>query len=256
MGPCNWSISSVCCEDWATYTPELQAQATAYATLVLWAATGRQYGLCTRIVRPCGRQCDGNGSGMYWDAGTWIPYIFNGVWRNCACGMGLCSCAARCQIYLPGPVASVSQVLVDGVIIDPATYRVDDNVWLTRIGSANCWPLRQNYDLPTTQVDTMQVTYARGTPIPTALLAAAGTLACEYAKACLGAACRLPSRVASVARQGVSVTMVDVDTLLRANLTGIAEVDQVIASLNPNSLKGRTRMYSPDLPVTRTTTYP
>lgn len=254
MGPCDWDITTDCCTDWDDLSPALQAQATSYATLVLWAATGRQFGLCEQIVRPCGRQCDSNWNGFYWDQGTWIPYIFNGVWRNCACGMGLCICAPRCQIYLPGPVESVSEVLMDGAVVDTATYRVDDRVWLVRTGTDNCWPLRQDYSLDVPAVGTLQVTYVRGTEPPAALLNAAGTLACEYAKACQGQACRLPSRVSSIARQGVSVTMVDVDTLLKNNLTGIQEVDQIIISLNPYGMKGRTRFYSPDMPVTRMVT--
>jgi hypothetical protein len=254
MGPCSWNVASACCPDWDTFSPALQAQAEAYASLVLWAATGRQYGLCPQVVRPCGRQCDTNWNGMYWSDGVWIPYIFNGTWYNCMCGLNLCQCAPQCQIYLPGPVDSVSQVLMDGAIVDPATWRVDDAQWLVRTGTGNCWPLRQDYGLDVPAVNTLQVTYLRGLPVPDALLTAAGTLACEYAKACSGAACRLPSRVASVARQGVSVTMVDVDTLLKHNLTGIQEVDQVIVSLNPHGLHGKTRFYSPDSPVTRTVT--
>jgi hypothetical protein len=50
--------------------------------------------------------------------------------------------------------------------------------------------------------------------------------------------------------------MVDVTELLRAGLTGIPEVDQVIRSLNPSGLKGRTRLYSPDLSTARQVTWP
>lgn len=261
VGPCNWEISEECCDDWTDLPGPLQEQATAYATLVLWSATGRQFGTCEVTVRPCGRYCQqGEGcAGYYWDSGTWLPYIFNGIWRNCWCGTGpgCQSCEPRCQVYLPGPVASIEEVLLDGAIVDPATYRVDDFVWLVRTGGDdNCWPFTQNFDADPPDTDTFQVTYERGTAVPTALLGAAGTLACEYARACQGQPCRLPGRVSSVARQGVSVTMVDVDTLLKFGLTGIKEVDDVIRALNPHGLKGITRFYSPDLPSPRVTTWP
>lgn len=269
VGPCNWDINPACCSDfWATLTGPMQAQATDYAAMVLWASTGRQFGACELTVRPCGRFCENNTAGWFWDYGTWVPYIYAGVWYNCACGSfdGCRLCRPRCQVYLPGPVQAITQVMVDGSIVDPSTYRVDDSVWLVRTGldtsgNANCWPFRQDYNeagnaTPTTGNHTMQVTYNRGTPPPNALLAAAGTLACEYAKACMGQACQLPGRITSVARQGISVNMVDVDTLIKSGLTGIVSVDNIIRALNPNGLKGRTRMYSPDLPVTRMQTYP
>lgn len=263
IGPCNWEINTGCCTDfWSTLTDALKLQAANYATMVLWSATGRQFGACEMTVRPCGRWCE-NQSGWWWDNGTWMPYIFNGLWYNCACGIGPgCQrCEPRCQVYLPGPVHEVTQVLVDGAVVDPATYRVDDQVWLVRTGvdgtgQHNCWPYRQDFSEATTDAHTFQVTYSKGNAPPAALLTAAGTLACEYAKACMGQECRLPGRITSVARQGVSVNMVDVDTLIKSGLTGIIEVDNIIRALNPGLLHGRTRMYSPDLPVTRMQTWP
>ena len=78
VGPCSgWTIDTTCCDDWDTYSDAVKAAATEYATTVLWAATGRRFGLCTRVVRPCGRQCqqeNGNGIyGWYWSEGTWLP---------------------------------------------------------------------------------------------------------------------------------------------------------------------------------------
>lgn len=258
--PCSWALGTGCCDDWDTYTPELQAQATRYATLVLWSATGRRYGVCQRVVRPCGRFC-GASPGFYWSDGFWLPYIWNGIWRNCWCGDGGPSCykcRPDCQMYLPGPVVAVQEVLMDGVVVDPNTYRVDDGVWLVRttdVSDEDCWPLCQDYN-KSTGTGTLFVTYTQGRSVPGALLDAAKTLACEYAKACLGQACALPGRVTSVARAGVQVSMVDVSTLLERGLTGIKTVDDVIRALNPNGLKGSTRFYSPDAPVVRETTWP
>jgi hypothetical protein len=254
--PCSWDLTEVCCSTWADYSDTLKTQAQAYATLVLWAATGRQYGVCDLTVRPCGRECTNCANGYYWYEGTWIPYIWQGQWFNCWCGgdaWGWCTCDPKCRVYLPGPVDSITQVIVDGSIIDPSEYVVYDNRFLVRLNTTDCWPTCGNFNV-TSGTGFFEVQYKRGTPVPVPLLNAAGTLACEYAKACLGEACRLPSRVVSVARQGVTVSMVDVDRLLESGLTGLTEVDQVIVSLNPYRLKGRTRLYSPDVPAVRIVT--
>jgi hypothetical protein len=252
VGPCDgWDIDTSCCGDWDTYSDALQQRATDYATMVMWAATGRRFGLCTRTVRPCGRTCQDSGTyGYYWSEGTWMPYILNGVWRNCWCGgPANCGCNRDCQVYLPGPVNSIISVTVDGDVVDPTTYRVDNGMWLVRTHDAStddCWPLTQNYNLNSGE-DTFIVSYLKGLPVPASVLAAAGELACEYAKACLGAACRLPSRATSIARQGVSISMVDVDTLLQRGLTGVTAVDQVIRSVNPGGLSSPMRVSSPDV---------
>jgi hypothetical protein len=258
--PCMWDISTDCCPDWATFSPALQQSAAEYGALAVWAATGRRYGLCTRTVRPCGRQCRGcAGNGYFWSEGTWRPYIFNGEWRNCGtCGAswGCCTCEPTCEVWLPPPVGAISAtgISVDGVIIPVDAWRVDDGQWLVRT-DGDCWPDCQDYDVDT-GTGVFTVTYGRGIPVPSVLLSAAGELACEWAKSCIGAPCRLPQRVTSIARQGVTVSLADIGALIVAGLTGVATVDQVIRSLNPYGLSSRMSISSPDLPVTRTTTIP
>lgn len=265
-GPCAWNVQfNPCCDCWDGLDPQQQQAAIEYATTVLWAATGKQFGECPQTVRPCGRYCsDGGGAGWVWNDGLfspWVPYIFNGVWRNCWCGdgPGCCKCEPRCQVYLEGPVTSVSQVIVDGFLVDPSSYRVDDRKWLVRT-DGECWTECQDYNvdsgLGVFNANTLQVTYTRGEPVPAALLTAAGTLACEFAKACQGSACRLPGRLSTVARQGVQLTFQNVDELIRNQLTGIPEVDQIILAYNPARLPRPMRIFSPDLPQTRAVTIP
>jgi len=262
-GPCEWEIDTGCCDEWDTYSASVQAAATDYATTVLWAATGRRFGLCTRTVRPCGRECQDAGVyGYWWADGTWLPYLLNGAWRNCWCGCngtpGCCGCRVDCQVYLDGPVNSIISVTVDGDVIDPSTYRVDNGVWLVRTHDASendCWPTQQNYNL-SSGTDTFIVSYLKGLPVPTALKRAAGELACEYAKACTGAACRLPGRITSLARQGATISMVPVEVLLEKGLTGLPNVDQIIRTFNPYGLTSPMRIASPDLEQIRETTWP
>lgn len=256
--PCNWSVTGECCNDvWDAASAELQQAAAEYGAFVIWAATGRRFGLCERTVRPCGRQCDQCQQGWYWSDGFFIPYILNGEWRNCWCGTngaGCCTCAPSCQVWLPGPVASipVTGVSVDGQIIPVDAWRVDDGHWLVRT-DGDCWPDCQDYDVDS-GTGVFEVTYSIGLPVPSILLRAAGELACEWIKSCQGAACRLPQRVQSVVRQGVTISMVDVDTLLGKGWTGITTVDQVIAMFNPYGLKSRMKVASPDEPVSRIVT--
>lgn len=239
-----------------------------YATYIVWAATGRQFGLCNVTVRPCGKKVNNPPGGWYWDGyGTWIPYIWAGGWYNaCACGAGpgMCSCDPQCFAYLPGPVYAVNTVQVNGSMIPVSgsdgtfNYWVLEQQWLVRTDTTQCWPAcgDQNVSPGKTSTSSFEVNYVRGVPPPSPLAAATGTLALEYAKACVGAPCRLPSRAQSIARQGVSVTMVNIEDVLKNGLTGIWELDQLIMHINPYGLRGRTRLYSPDVQEPRQVTWP
>lgn len=255
-GPCNWTLTfdAECCPQWSTLTTAQQDRAIAYATKVMWAATGRRYGLCSNTIRPCGldRMCGSCGA-WNWYGGWMRPYILDGLWRNCGCECA-CDCKPRCQIKLPSPVAQVTQVMVDGVIISDTAWRVDDNQWLVRT-DGNCWPECQDYNVDVPAVGTLQVIYDRGNPVPQDVLDAAATLACEFGKACANLPCRLPNRMTNLTRQGVSVSFVDIDRLLARGLTGIVEVDQIIIANNPYGQKARPFFYSRDTsPRVRTVT--
>lgn len=258
VGPCAWVIPDpLCCDEWTTLDPTVQASARDYAALILWAATARQFGLCTVTVRPCGmKRCqDGSADfiGYELSSATWVPYIFNGNWFNCACP-GTCCCDPRCQVRLMGPVDSVTEVLIGGIAVDPDTYRVDDRHWLVRT-AGECWPTCA--DMDTDDGDNVfEVTYVRGTTPPPALLRAASTLACEWGKACIGADCRLSNRVTSIARQGINIEMASPEAFMEDGMTGIWEVDSVISALNPFRRKQRARIWSPELNVPRTVTSP
>jgi hypothetical protein len=251
IAPCNWDIDTVCCSTWGDNPELLQAAATEYATLVLWAATGRRYGLCEYTVLPCTDTGCVDSGGLWFQDGEWFPYIFNGVWFNgCFCGScnGSCDCDNRSKVWLPGPVDSITTVLVDGVAVDPGLYQVEDRQWLVRTDGES-WPTG-------TGTTAFEVTYFRGIAVPVALMVAAGTLACEYAKACQGAECRLPKRATNISRSGVQITLQNLDDFLMAGLTGIPEVDMVIKALNPRGLTHRPRLFSPDVPRVRTVTSP
>lgn len=263
--PCAWPINTNCCEGWDTFDPQLQEDATAWATQILWGLTGRRFGACTITARPCGSTCNFGGGYMTWpvylsgNAGAtgsfWIPFIDGGgTWRNCVC-VGACSCRARCEVWLPGPVATVSEVVLNGVTVPPTAYRIDNGNILVR-QDGECWPTCQDFNLSAAAPDTENtfvVTYQRGNPVPMSGQIAAGMLACDFVKSCT-TGCKLPGNLASLTRQGVEVTVADTTEDLNAGLTGLPYVDQWIRSVNPHRLASRSRVITPDINLPREVT--
>lgn len=256
-GPCTWPLDLSCAPDWNTYPPAVQSAATTWATYILWALTGRRYGPCSVTIRPCGPTCGNVAGYMTWpvsmdgtrDAGApWMtPWIDAGVWRNCGC-QGSCSCAARCEVGVPGPVAVIDEVLVDGIVLDPSAYRLDyvrGQAVLVRT-DGECWPECQDMNVDVDQPGSFAITYQRGVAVPRAGQIAAGELAAEFAKACSGAECALPQQMASLSRNGVDIEMVDPATIAEEGLTGIKNVDLWIRSVNPARRAQRSRVASVD----------
>lgn len=261
MGACGWSVDTCGCGScWDTYPPATQARAAALAIHVMWTATGRRYGACEVTVLPCNLRplpplyqsfpvTDPFGYGL--DGGAaFRPTLEAGQWSNRTCGDG-CGCSARCEVDLPGPVNTITEVTVDGDIIPASAYEVHDKRLLVR-KDGECWPTCQLYG---TEIPGFTVTYARGDPVPDPVQTATEILACEYAKACAGGACRLPQRLASLSRQGVDVTVLDVPTEGGRVRTGITPVDDIIAADNPHGLAAACEVFSPDLPPPRVVTF-
>ena len=260
MSQCSWIVEDpVCCDCWTGADPRMREQAILWASSIMYARTGRQFGLCPVTVRPCLKTaCNGRGNWMFWawSGSLWTPYIWNGTWYNCFCA-DVCCCEPRCQVQLAGPVNSIVEVTISGVPVDPATYRVDDYQWLVRQGG-ECWPTCPNMDNASGGTDVWEVTYMRGRPVPDDVLAATAILACEYVKFCRGdSSCRLNSRVTAMIRQDVSIQFVPPDTMLSLGLTGVGIVDEIITSHNPAGLKYQPRVFSTaNTPWPRQTTWP
>lgn len=231
-----------CCDEFADYPSELQVRALSLAWSTIRALTGGRTGNCPVTIRPCLRPdvctaCFGE---------SWMtPYVdASGNWKNAACRQnGDCSCCDMCEIVMPGPVAAIQEVLVDGYRIDIQLFRIDNGNLLVRQDGC-CWPGCQNMGAPLGAIGTFGITYIPGVLPTEAGMWAAATLACEFAKACTGAKCRLPSSVTSVARQGVTM---ELGRGIFENGTGIREVDAYIYSVNPHGLKTAPKVYSPDM---------
>jgi hypothetical protein len=162
-----------------------------------------------------------------------------------------------CEVVLPPPVGYVESVQIGTQVIPPTWYRVDNGdrlVWLGDGTDTECgWPLCQDMTKPAGQEDTFTVTYLNNVPVDGLGSYAAGVLACEFAKACSGQKCRLPSGVVALTRQGVSMTVVG--TSFRDNRTGLIEVDAWLRSVNPGALVAPSRVWYPDMTGQRVTTW-
>lgn len=244
-GPCDWPFDLTCCADLDLDDPEkvppaVTDQAKTWVAEILWMATGRRFGLCERLIRPCNRAC----LPFWWPR----PNLINGQWFNtCGCDNSSdCSCGPLCQICLDGPVADVLDVLIDGEPVDPDSYRVDDHRFLVRTGvegTQECWPRCQHMDADIDEPGSFAIRYLRGTPVPEGGAFAAGQYLCEMIKMCLGdKSCRLPRNATQVSRAGVSITL----GALGRPVTGIPEVDLWISLVNPTQASSPARVWSPD----------
>jgi hypothetical protein len=253
---CAWELDTSCCTGWDEFSDETRTAAAAWATGILDALTGHRFAQCPVKLRPCGKRCGMFGGYLVWPVGApamsgagnpWmIPWVDNGVWRNCGCA-GPCRCRATCEAIMPFPVASIEEILVDGVVLDPSAYRLDNGNIIVRT-DGECFPECQNLDLADTETGTWSVTLRPGEPLPLIGAIAAGELACEYAKMCTGAeGCQLPGELQSLSRNGVQVEMVDPQQLLSNGMTGIPNVDMFLRAVNPAQLRQRSRVYSPDV---------
>lgn len=261
-GPCEWPIDTTCCAGWGEFSLTIQTNATAWATEILDALTGHRYAHCPVNYRPCGPRCAGSFGYMTWPVGSpqssggvrpWIiPDIESGIWRNCHCSGG-CTCRARCEVPFPTAVASVDEVTIDGVTLDPSAYRLDlyRGIPVLVRTDGDCWPQCQDMELGPDEVGAFNIVYRPGDPLPLAGQIAAGLLACEFAKSCAGQDCALPAQLSSLSRNGVEVTVVDPTTLLDDGRTGIAQVDLWVKSVNPFARRRPSTVWTPDKPGPR-----
>ena len=259
-GPCHWPVDMACCDclDLSTVSEELIASRLDLAAELVWMYSGRRFGLCDIQVRPCSRRC--MPAPAFPGPPTPMPFMSGGNWFNASCGCpsrDACSCGPMSEICLPGPVAAINWVSINGQVLDADQYRVDGYKWLVRTDRGQ-WPPCQFMDSAIDEDGSFVVDYARGTPVPAGGAWAAGIMACELLKDCIGdRTCRLPRNIAHVNRQGVTVDFVAAATAQNHYKTGIEEIDLWLNAVNPDELRSHSDVWSPDLCANpRRTTWP
>lgn len=233
--------SPLVCAPWATVTdlPESRPDLTdpeweqllLQATEILWALSGRQWsGLEGAGCTASATLRDHGGSCGWWPSVGW-----DWVWGREFLPRG------RNQphvVRLPH-----DEVLaVDSVVIGGAAFTAwrAEGPWLYRTDGLG-W----------SGLDVV-VAYHWGSAPPTGGVIACVALALEFAKALTGdSACRLPKRVTSVTRQGMSMTLIDPQTFLKDGRTGLGDVDLWLVSVNPKARAERGSVWSPDVPRAR-----
>lgn len=236
MQPCEWDIADIDCEGWSDLSEDQQGLYTAMAVEFLWNLTGRSFGLCPVELRPCKTSCTEGQStfGGLPQRGTvagFTPTLIGGKWYNVSCMMcgDACGCDSTPAFVLPGPVDSIERITIDGQVLDPSAYRVDSRKFLVRL-DGGAWPTCQTMSRDITEPGTWQVDYTRGVPVPVGGQVAAAVLACEFSK--VGTKeCRLPRRVQSISRQGVTMAFLDSFEDLDKGHTGIWEIDSWVTSV-------------------------
>jgi hypothetical protein len=248
-------------------TAEDLAPFALMASEVLYEQSARQYaGECETTVRPCrlGCGCWGDDWGIlnsswFWGYGSLGWGYGWGWWNNAGVSCG-CGCEAR--LKLSGfPVTGITEVVIGDTVIDPDTYELQGQRWLARLDDVTTdpptplfWPTCQNLSLPLGQPGTWSVSYTFGSPPPEAGHQAALELGWQFYLAMHNPGeCLLPTGVTRVVRQGVTVERM-LPMFGAGQRTGLVLTDAFLGTYNPNGLRRRPAVWTPDLSYPRRTT--
>lgn len=250
------------CADWTTpaavkalppyadCVDALLTPAIKLASLVLFELTGEQWvGSYDYVVRPSSRS-------LRYDGPASLTLNAGYVWRRpgswCTCHYDANRSDLGCGVYsivgLPHyPVTSITSVIVNGTTLAGTAYTLLENSWLLRVDGFG-WPCCQDITRPITEQGTWQLSYAAGEVPPDAAVLAANIYAGEVALGLAGnSACRLPKRVQTITRQGVSAVVFDPMQFIQDGKVGIPEVDVLIHAVNPEGLRHDAIVASPDI---------
>jgi hypothetical protein len=247
-GPCTGWLTgdevADCCsasEEVGTATVLLD-DAADVASQLLYELSGRRWvGLCSRTVRPCHSNC-----GCGWQVLS-RGHIVGSSW---ACEGRTCGCRSLSRVRLAGYVREITQVKIDGIVVDASVYRVDEHQWLTRIDGSR-WPACAHVDLPDTEEGTFSVSYTYGKTPPLAGVEAAKQLACQIFTRCSNSGasvdCQIPEGAVRVTRQGITVerAIFARNPQTGAWESGLSAVDQFLNSYNPKGIPRRGLFISP-----------
>lgn len=237
-GVCSlWFDPAEVTDDDAVCHPDLsedgQQTAAKIASDVLYVLTNRQWpGVCPRVVRPAFQYGPAGVPCWTWwwgpDPDPRFPFGWASPFRPVAGARVRASTVLR----LPGPVSSVTEVKIDGAVLDPSAYQLQGTYTLIRVDGDN-WPVGQDWDrTPDDPADgdvpAWQVAYDWGADPPDGAQAAAEALYCQVAAGMVGSDdCRLlwGARLTTVNRRGVSVSYESLTAYLKDGFTGVDEVD-------------------------------
>lgn len=199
------------------------------ASLVLFYLTGKQFaGTCEATIRPgCHEQC-------------------------------VCGCCTPKQVNLGlWPITDLISVRYQGTTYTGSelydTFHINDWHYLARNDgepflNGNQWALSGGtHDNLSPDGYVFEATIEYGLKIPNLLKRATRDLACQFVAVCCDKPCKLPERVTSVSRVGVSFDVANVTDLLTQGRTGLYTVDLAIQTFNPSKLQSPSFIWHPEM---------
>jgi len=213
--------------------PQFAEDAIAIASTVLYQLSGRKYPGLRRITEEyVGEGCGGQSIRVSATHSIDIP----GAARSY-------DVTSTDRLWLRGrPVWQVYSVerIDTEERIEPGHYAVFDHRGIETTGcGCGCWDICCG----------LRISYSYGAVPPASGIWAAKALAEQICLSMQGSAeCRLPERVTSVSRQGISYSILDPQDFLRDGRTGIYAVDLFLASVNPDRARLPARVFNPDWP--------
>jgi hypothetical protein len=221
---------------WDSLPETVRELAARLAVSTLWALSGRQFGTVDVTLAPYLAPVAVDRYGV----GRSLP---GGLRLNSAAGYatgGYGACFPARAFRLPGPVDSVTEVVISGEVLPASSWVCDPDGTLVRTDGSS-WPVAQDVYAP-----VWTVRYVRGTPAPPDANLAAGLYAFELARGMTGdPACKLPSRTRDVTRQGISLTLLTPEDLAKGGGTGIKQVDDWLRSVNPGRQQEMSSLWVP-----------
>lgn len=214
MATCPWPLDlDACCSD-TGLDPEnpddmaLIERVTEQVSIMMSRWSGFHFGGCrtTRPLDPCG-ECRGG-------------------------------CCASGDCITLHDASGVSEVRLNGEVVDPAEYHYDPGTSLLCAVPPLRWP---NRDPRFESVGSLEVDVMIGQEPDAWALAVASELACELILSCRGGKCRLPRNATQVSGQGIVITLSD-DELKYA----IPNVVSWVNTVNPAGASSPARIFSPE----------
>lgn len=139
------------------------------------------------------------------------------------------------------PVHNIVRLEMNNKELDPSEYILLDSNRLVPTSPYMCWG---------GSLQDFVVTYTYGIEVPAPGILAARELANQILySATNDDRCRLPDRVTSINRQGVSWTIIDPQDFLDKGRTGMYLVDLFLKTVNPTGSRARPRVFNPDTPT-------
>lgn len=219
------------------------------AVEVLWALTGRQFGVCQVTERPMPIEHQpgevGGGLRRLWPYRPNLSRTIINDWSGLFGRQTGSRLNGPSMVSLPGPawphsdatptVVTIGHCGDEGPeILDPSEYVIQNNILYRKGGKV--WPF-QDLGRPLGECCTWSISYYRGVRPPRGVAAMTGCLALEFIRAgCGDGKCRLPKSVTKLSRNGVSYD-IDPMAIYAAGKTGIPEIDSWLSAVNPNHMQ-------------------